>query len=144
MRLCLKCSLLFAILIGLSSAFAQPSPTGSDSIVVFAPHPDDEVIGCAGIMMQALAPLATGIVGPNAKERHSSSLAPTQRSEYRQVHSGETFTTHFDVELSSISKSVLGAYRLNAVRAHVYESDSVEQNSGCAVFVATSAPFTVQ
>jgi hypothetical protein len=37
MRLCLKCSLLFAILIG---------------IVVFAPHPDDEVIGCAGIMMQ--------------------------------------------------------------------------------------------
>ncbi len=55
MRLCLKCSLLFAILIGLSSALAQPSPTGSDSIVVFAPHPDDEVIGCAGIMMQALA-----------------------------------------------------------------------------------------
>jgi LmbE family N-acetylglucosaminyl deacetylase len=55
MRLCLKSTLLFAILIGLSSAFAQPSPTGSDSIVVFAPHPDDEVIGCAGIMMQALA-----------------------------------------------------------------------------------------
>jgi hypothetical protein len=88
--------------------------------------------------------LATGIVGPNAKERHSSLLAPTQRSEYRQVHSGETFTTHFDVELSSISKSVLGTYRLNAVRAHVYESDSVEQNSGCAVFAATSPPFTVQ
>jgi LmbE family N-acetylglucosaminyl deacetylase len=55
MRLCLKSTLLFAILIGLSSAFAQPSPTGSASIVVFAPHPDDEVIGCAGIMMQALA-----------------------------------------------------------------------------------------
>jgi LmbE family N-acetylglucosaminyl deacetylase len=55
MRFCLKSTLLFAILIGLSSAFAQPSPTGSDSIVVFAPHPDDEVIGCAGIMMQALA-----------------------------------------------------------------------------------------
>src|SRR6202023_1746507 len=28
---------------------------GSASIVVFAPHPDDEVIGCAGIMIQALA-----------------------------------------------------------------------------------------
>jgi len=55
MRLCLKSTLLLAILIGLSSAFAQRSPTGSASIVVFAPHPDDEVIGCAGIMMQALA-----------------------------------------------------------------------------------------
>ena len=55
MRLCLKSTLLFAILIGLSSAFAQPRSTESDSIVVFAPHPDDEVIGCAGIMMQALA-----------------------------------------------------------------------------------------
>ena len=55
MRLCLKSTLLFAILIGLSSGFAQRRPTGSASIVVFAPHPDDEVIGCAGIMMQALA-----------------------------------------------------------------------------------------
>ena len=55
MRLCLKSTLLLAILIGLSSGFAQRRPTGSASIVVFAPHPDDEVIGCAGIMMQALA-----------------------------------------------------------------------------------------
>ena len=55
MRFCLISTLVFAILIGLSSAFAQLSPTRSESIVIFAPHPDDEVIGCAGIIMQALA-----------------------------------------------------------------------------------------
>src|SRR5215813_14674224 len=55
MCFCLKSTLVFAILIGLSSAFAQLSPTRPESIVIFAPHPDDEVIGCAGIIMQALA-----------------------------------------------------------------------------------------
>ncbi|PYY13337.1 MAG: hypothetical protein DMG61_13675, partial [Acidobacteria bacterium] len=54
-RVFLKSTILFAIVIGLSAAFSQPSPTRSDSIVIFAPHPDDEVIGCAGIIMQALA-----------------------------------------------------------------------------------------
>jgi len=55
MRVCLCATLLFAMAIDVSAAFAQPRLTGPESIVVFAPHPDDEVIGCAAIIMQALA-----------------------------------------------------------------------------------------
>ena len=54
-RVWLIFTLLLAIPVGLSGVFTQPSLTRPESIVVIAPHPDDEVIGCAGIMQQALA-----------------------------------------------------------------------------------------
>src|SRR5207248_2857742 len=54
MCLCVISIPLFAILVALSPAVAQSGSTRPGLIVIFAPHPDDEVIGCAGIIQQAL------------------------------------------------------------------------------------------
>jgi LmbE family N-acetylglucosaminyl deacetylase len=54
-QICSRLAFLFGLTLVLSAAFAQVSAPQRKSIIIFAPHPDDEVIGCAGIIQQALA-----------------------------------------------------------------------------------------
>jgi hypothetical protein len=88
--------------------------------------------------------LSTGISGPSAKERPAGSTDPTQPSEYRRIHAGETFTAQFDVELSRITKSPVGKFRLGSVSAHIHANDSAPNNYGCFIVAPQSATFTVQ
>jgi hypothetical protein len=71
---------------------------------------------------------STGISGPNAKLRPGGSAGSTQPSEYRRIQAGETFTAQFDIELSRITKSPVGKFRLAAVNTHIHANDSAPNN----------------
>ena len=50
--------IVFSALLLSASAFAQgqfPAVTSADRIVIVAPHPDDDIVGAAGLIQQALA-----------------------------------------------------------------------------------------
>ena len=86
--------------------------------------------------------LATGIAGPNAGQRRGNSSAPSQRSEYKKVRAGESFSTTFEVELDRVTKSPWGEFRVDAVSAHVYESYA--DSNGCFVVTMRSTSFLVK
>ena len=95
-----KLTLLFTIVIviiiitviALSSAMAQPSTASPDSVVVFAPHPDDEDIGCAGIIQQALARGAqVHVVDITSGDGFPASAAGVTRKPVNQVGPDDFF-----------------------------------------------------
>lgn len=90
------------------------------------------------------AALSTGIGAPNARERRIGLSGPAQPSEYRKIQPGETFTGQFEVELRDVTTRPSGTFRVDAVRAYVYESNSAPKNAGCAIFTTTSDSFTAQ
>ena len=53
-----KLTLLIACLTGAVTGMAEsvfPPPVKGERIVIVAPHPDDEVLGCGGLIQQAVA-----------------------------------------------------------------------------------------
>ena len=53
-----KLTLLIACLVGVVAGHAEPlfpPPTKGERLVIVAPHPDDEVLGCGGLIQQAVA-----------------------------------------------------------------------------------------
>jgi len=52
-RLSLLC--LFLCVTGASALPLLPLPTAEDRILIIAPHPDDEVLACGGLIQQAVA-----------------------------------------------------------------------------------------
>lgn len=47
--------LLLLAAAGLGGCATAPAPEGAVDLLVFAPHPDDEALGCAGILRRAIA-----------------------------------------------------------------------------------------
>jgi hypothetical protein len=80
----------------------------------------------------------------NAGQRRGNSSAPPQRSEYKKVRAGESFSTTFDVDLNRVTKSPSGEFRLDAVSAHVYESEADSHGNGCFVVTMRSTSFLVK
>ena len=73
-----------------------------------------------------------------------STRGAMQPSEYRRVPAGEAFTTQFDVELSSVTKSPIGEFRLSSVHTHIHANDSAPNNYGCFISAPQSVTFTVR
>jgi len=85
--------------------------------------------------------LSTGIsVRPPA----GSTRGAMQPSEYRRVPAGEAFTTQFDVELRSVTKSPVGEFWLSSVHTHIHANDSAPNNYGCFISAPQSVTFTVR
>jgi LmbE family N-acetylglucosaminyl deacetylase len=108
LRACLKSTLVFLFAAGLSAAWAQS--THPASIVVFAPHPDDEVIGCAGIIMQALEGGArVKVVAITSGDGFPAAAAGLARKAVDQVGPGDFFAlSRFRQSQSRTALGILG------------------------------------
>jgi LmbE family N-acetylglucosaminyl deacetylase len=109
LRACLKSTLVILFAAGLSAALAQSARPAS--IVVFAPHPDDEVIGCAGIIMQALARGAqVKVVAITSGDGFSAAAAALARKPVDQVGPDDFFAlSRFRQIQSRTALGILGA-----------------------------------
>ena len=113
--------------------------TSHDVYVVPSLFPDDYWVDKHGD--RRWINLSTGIV---VRPPAGSTRGAMQRSEYHRVPAGEAFTAQFDVELSSITKSPIGKFRLGSVHTHIHADDSTPNNYGFFIAAPQSAAFTVR
>ena len=82
--------------------------------------------------------------GISVRPPAGSTRGTMQPSEYRRVSAGEAFSVQFDVELSTVTKSPVGEFRLGSVHTYIHSNDSAPNNFGCFIFAPQSATFTVR